>query len=564
MWLDFDLPHEHASRIRVECRLGTPLGAVAAAAGLPPGPWWCGPEQLTSDAVAGVAPVRHAALITPRAGATGPLWRGAQLVSVAGPDAGRVIPLSRVTAIGALPHGGWQDASVDTHHATAVLDGVSRVVLTDGGSTNGIRWWDEAYPHRWSPRRRRLVLAHGDCAALGGTVVQFRSGGSFAMPAFGGLTWLNPMARVNDLSGDAEGRTARNWPHHWWDADLLITGPHRIGVTRAVILARGRQLPAPSPLAESWQHVLPPAAAHDRPVRWSGKHGRRGGTNATTVHTTVHTTERGTSLVSGRASLSIPLCAVAADSAESIARALASAVPPLPPVLTRGDLAARAGVGVGLGASDVPGPDGVCMLPGDRSWVVLVAGAAGTGKTTTIASLLAGVSEADSADGWASVLVSPEPPLSTAFVASTAWLASADAHARLEAVLRMRARRVLLAIDDAHLLDVDTLRLIFSVVRQRDRRVSVVLAAERASGTFPADLIARADALVCLRTHTRGESLDFIGVEDAAMLPAGDPGLAFVRSNGMRRLIRIATPPTTPSAASRIIGDRSGLRDASI
>ncbi len=563
MWLDIDPPGRRASRIRVECRAGTPFGAITAAVGLISGPWWCGPHALTADAIAGTASLPHAALVTPQPGVAGPLWPGPRLVSVAGADAGHVVPLGEVTPLGTsaadLAPRGWQDPSLDPHHATAELASPTALLLTDAGSTNGIRSWDEAYPQRWSARRRRLRLAPGDCAALGETVVQFRSPSLASGFPFGGLTWLDPLASLDHpLLLDSTARLTRDeasaragrvtmWPQRWWNARLRITGPHRIGVARAVILARGRQLPFTSPLAEPWQSLLPPADAHDRPVQWDGSRGEALDTELVTLHTSA----RGAMLSRGRDSLVIPLCAVAADVAETIARAFVSTTRPLPPLMTRGDL--PAGPGVGVGADDSSSHDGVWSLPESRSWIVLVAGAPGTGKSTAIASILAGI--ATNADGreWENFVISPEPHMPVAADDATTCLRPADVGARLEELITGSSRRVLLAVDNAHLLDAAALRVIYDTVRRRDAHVSAVLTAERAPGTFPPELIARADALICLRTESPDGSRDFIGVADAATLPVGQPGLAYVRDKTGRRLIRIALPVTDPSASARII-----------
>lgn len=521
MWLDFESPAGPRNRIRVECRTGTTLGAITAAVAMAPGPWWCGPHMLQPEDVAGTAPLCHAALVTPEPAPAGPLWPGPRLISVAGPDVGRVVALTHATTVGSASPDGWRDPSIDPRHATVDLGDGARVSITDSGSTNGVRSWDPDYPQRWSPRRRRLWLDSGAYAAIGATIVQFHSAHTATAPLFGGLAWLDPTARLNPTSRIADPAThawsahGGAWSRAWWNGALSIEGPHRVGLTRAIALARGRRLPSPSPLAEPWHDLLPPADAHDAPVCWAEP--ARGGGGDELIR--VVTSSRGAALSFRSESLTIPLCSVSADSAERIARAIAAATPLLPPLLTRGDLPVSPGIGVGVGvgagdstSGDVTPPDAVWTLPADRAWLVLVTGAPGTGKSTTLATLFA--ASIETCDG---------------------------------------GRAALRVVDDAHLLDTQALRRVVDVALQRDPHESIAIAADRATGTFPPELIARADALVCLRTRTADESRDFIGVGDAASLPESEPGLAYVRSAGIRRLVRIALPSTVPSAAARIL-----------
>jgi|GEM_PF-3741628 len=533
MWLDFDSP-AGPHRIRANCRSGTPLGDVTAALGLAPGPWWCGPQVLEPTDRAGTAPLHHGALVTPQPAPAGPLWLGARFVSIAGPDVGRIVPVINGATLGSASLHGWRDPSVDPHHAAIEWDGGSRVTLCDADSANGMRVWDPDAPQRWSPLRRRLTLSSGDCALLGRTVIQFRAAGVAVAPRFDASPWLDPTV---GLHHHAAGRWQSGgvWWRQWWHAPLVITGPHRVGLARAIMLARGRQLPSPSPLAEPWQELLPPADAHDGLVGWAesarGSVTKSGSVAESTVHLT--TTIRGATLSHGRESLPIPLCSVQADSAEAIARAIVSMTPSVPPILTRGDL--PAGAGVGVGADDTTTLQAVWELSADRAWTVLVAGAAGSGKSTALVSVMAGFRDRHSSHGGVAHVVSP-----------------ADAATGLAEVRRAGTRRALLVVDDAHLLDTTVLQHVVELTRRRDPHLSVAIAAERAAGTFAPDLIARADALICLRTRTADESRDFIGVGDAASLPAADPGLAYVRSGATRRLIRIALPSAVPSPAARV------------
>ena len=90
--------------------------------------------------------------------------------------------------------------------------------------------------------------------------------------------------------------------------------------------------------------------------------------------------------------------------------------------------------------------------------------------------------------------------------------------------------------------------------RGRSLGVHLVLATQRPSGVVSPEIRANCSLRICLRTTDETESRDVLGSPEAAHLPAGLPGRAYLRSGGgspvVLQVARVATAPG-PQAADR-------------
>ena len=104
--------------------------------------------------------------------------------------------------------------------------------------------------------------------------------------------------------------------------------------------------------------------------------------------------------------------------------------------------------------------------------------------------------------------------------------------------------RLVIVVDEFATLAVEQPRFLHGLVdvaeRGRSLGVHLVLATQRPSGVVDTRIRANANLRICLRVQTEGESLDVVGVVDAASLDHATPGMALVRIGaGEPREIRI-------------------------
>ena len=557
--LTIDTSPAAGGRLVVECHQGTPVGAIADAIGLGATDLWCGPTPLHPGHRAGEAPLTHLAVITTQAGTPGTRWPGPHLISVDGPDAGRVIALADGSTVGRLGSKGWRDPSMNDVHAVVRLHQRDRIRLVDAGSVNGTK--------RSKARRvwtipgqglfGRVLLCPGQRALLGATTVEWRPRHTDARPV---VAWADdPLWRASTSPTELP----------WWRQEVTITGPARAGLTRAIILTRGRQLPWPRPATEPWHHLLPDAQAHDAPVRWSAEPPSA----VTTVvvhadHNRTRVTVPGTDHT-----LDGPAYTVACDTADQVARALATGELGPPPATTLGDLAPRGicrgtpvaiserapvTVGVVAGAEQSP-----WSLPGEGPWCVLVAGAPGSGKSTALATIAAAVIA--SQPTYRIVAIAHDPIAATEHVTPGAATGFLGSLALPGAHIASPGTPTLIVIDDAHLLAPQAVTLVRNLALRsaHDATIRVVITVQSPLSVFTAPMIARASALISLRSANAAASRDLVGVADAALLSPAHPGMAVVRQHHQCTTIRFALPTYTTSPAARIIADSARVVDDS-
>lgn len=504
----------------VAVRVGARLADALAALGLPPVRVWCGPVEVAADAVAGEPPFSHGAIL---AASPRPPWReevSPRLVSIAGPDAGVSVALGPgvTRTVGAAD---WADPSLDAAHATATARR-GGIVLADAGSTNGTRRWDGRAGHA----RRRVVLGEGERALLGRTVVEAR-----------GLAGGGAPSHDDAVHLDTAGMGG------WWERDVTVAGHGARGAARAILLSRGHACAGPSPLGEQWERWLPPAGGGAPRLTLCPPGGTArvpdgwvrvdAGRTAWTVDV-------------GDGAVSIPQACVSAPTAERLARGLARRE--AGHSLRWGDLASPGGAW-GLDAGGVP------WRPGGAVPRVLAAGAGGSGRTTLLATAACALALEHGPADLRLVLVGVAPDGPAGPLASLPHVELVAGHGEgeraLSAALAAAASgaATLVVVDDAHLLGASALRALDEALREPEG-LGVLAAADRAAGVFGPAALAAAHALVALRCERPQHSIDLVGVEDAALLPPGDPGEAVVREGGRVGRARVALPLADPSPAA--------------
>ncbi len=233
---------------------------------------WCGPTLLEDSHPIGTFPLLEGARLRDRPGPRTCLPPGFSLAAIAGPDAGVVIDVDDAVDVGSAPgRHCLRDDAVDPVHLSVIPLPGRGIACTDAGSTNGTGWWRrDGDRWLWSGRRRQFTARPGDVLTLGATALQVRHAGDDVRSTLTTRLGLS-VARLLSLTPWAP---TPHWLHlpdptapSGWTGTVHITGPHAREAARAVVLARGRRPPAPSPLDEDWLRWLPDSLASDGAIR---------------------------------------------------------------------------------------------------------------------------------------------------------------------------------------------------------------------------------------------------------------------------------------------------------
>ena len=557
---------------------------------------WCGVTLLSPEHRAGVPPLLPGALL--RDGPGGPSTTPActYLAAIAGPDAGALIPIAGQTEMGSAPgRAAIRDAWADPSHlvATPTAPGVIRV--HDSGTVNGTGVWRRtATGWRWAGRRRGATVRTGDLLVVGRTLLAIRDGSpspSRGSPAHRDGVVAQAMRRVR--SSRLPPWTALPDPTspEEWAGTITVTGPCSLAATRAVILSRGRRPPAPTPCDEAWLRWLPGPLMTDGAVVMAPSIGS-GPPSDIAIDAHPGHTDVTTRTLTARC----PPLNVMAETAELLARRIAStAVPPWPSDVRWADLppppsapqreltAVMAGVVCETGTApweinlDRQGPH------------LLIAGAPGTGASTLLATLVSSLCDAVDPAQLGVVLIDLDDSPALAPCARLPHVdqrvgarlpdealdaldaVAADADARRDALAASGApdwaawdgwgtapRRRLVVVDAFHLLTMVSRRATTVIERLTAAApfvgIHVVLATHRPAGAVSPALRASCGLAVSLRAASESESLEIIGVPDAAQLDSV-PGRALVSARGQRVMVQVALPLADPTPPVRRSGD---------
>ncbi len=543
---------------------------------------WCGSTLLDPAHEVGIPPLLHGARLRDGPGPHTSTMTGLHLAAIAGPDAGIVIEIDGGVAIGSAPgRHEIRDDAIDPTHVLVEPAASGALACTDAGTTNGTGWWRyDGQRWWWSGRRRRFTAHQGDVLTVGNTALQVRgaiSASRLGIPQrllFAAGRRLAPLPWLPHppWSGLPDPTTVAGWT-----GTVRVTGPGAREAARAVILARGRRPPSPSPFDEEWLRWLPAALPSDGPVR-SGPPARA--PKEPTLE--AHASHCRFSESPGTAE-PLPM-AVSERTADALARALAgAAATPWSHHVRWADVDKphvhtphAADLSVALGAACSPDRAPWIVVLNGRAPHLLAAGAEATGTSTLLATLVGGLAHHYDSRRLRMVLIGSgtNSPLASCVTLPhvTGAVSSADGDEALRvlgAVVKQATQRrdalqasgapdwrtweatgnapgrLLVVVDD------------FDLATGRSRAASaaiealttspvfvgmhVALATHRPAGAITPALRSSCQHTVALRSASESDSLGVIGVPDAAALDAV-PGRAVVSIEGTRTLVQVALP----------------------
>lgn len=603
----------HDRDVDLEVLHGTPLHEIVAA--FPSGQIWCGPEPLAPRHPAGTWPLLSGAVLSaqPRQPTVTPT--GGFLAAFSGPDAGVVVPLNRTTVIGsaptigAVPRGAQADSAgsphivavlrddaVDPHHVTIAPLPNGSMRMKDRGSVNGSGIWRRRGDALvWAGSRRTATIRTGDVVAIGRSLLEVRQGlapqpltvNREARGARGGilaelsraLQRATPLARALELGKGlmvhrraVPTSTALPDPTRTggWSGPLAIDGAHAKELARAVILARGRRPPHPRHLDEPWLSWLPPALSGDGPIRIGAVPAPAPAESEAQAWTQLTAGDDGTTSCRNGVTVFAPILRVSADTADALARARAAIVPD-PPARSihwadAASLVARPSeregcltVVAGVEADQPLCPWEFTLDPGFP--YTLIAGAPGSGKSTLLATLLGALAFAHQPSTLSLVVLCTgapgvlEPYLNLPHVTHAASLLTPAESLQLVGSLPTSDSPTVIMVDDIDALGPGgravTSRLEALAQRAGPGSVHLVIATQRPTAVLTPTLRAGAATGIALRTACGSDSLEVTGIADAAEIPEGNPGMAFVRTSGRIVRVQFALPYSDRAARVR-------------
>jgi hypothetical protein len=579
--------------IDLEVARGTPLRQIVAE--FPTLRVWCGSEALDPEHGAGEWPLVAGAILSAQPGRASLAPDVFHLAAIAGPDAGVVIPVAPMTAIGsASPAIVVRDDAIDAHHVTVWATPGGSLRVKDHGTVNGTGVWSlRGGSLSWRGHRRSTTVRVGDVIAVGRTLLEARQGvttqhaGSAGRestesteaqvspsPTAAGRAREGISAALARIAlrasrslgwGDREGRRdatrLRAFPDPTrtagWSGPVAIGGSHAVDLARAVILARGRRPPLPMPMDEPWLSWLPPALAGDGPIRIGSDSATRSEDGWTVLTAGI---DRTTSHV-GAVTRTGPAVHVKPDTADALARSRAGFLPTRPPLTVRwADAAAlEARPAAGNGSPEVV--TGVRVEDPAVPWTIslghglphtVIAGAIGSGKTTLLATLAGALAIGMSPEELELVILCAgaagplEPYMDLPHVTAAA------AHLRPRAALRIldslesRDGFTVVIADDLDALGPDgravTARLEAIASLRGSRHVHVVMATRRPTAVFTPTLRAATATAIALRTDSESDSIEVIGSAAASRIPLDARGTAVVRTGGRLDRVQVALP----------------------
>lgn len=573
--------------VDLEVVRGASLREVVA--GFPAPVVWCASVRLGQEHVAGDWPLVAGAVLSARPLRPVVSPMSLHLATIAGPDAGVMIPLDAGNSIGSAPPSEVvRDDAIDAHHVTVSPPRAGALRIRDTGTVNGTGVWaSRAEGLSWRGRRRTATVHVGDVIAIGRTLMETRHGpdprredaAAPPNPTLGHPTWATrlrnalsaPCARamraVSGFMGVADRARVRaatdagGFPDPTrtggWSGPIAVQGDHAVELSRAVILARGRRPPPPMPLDEPWLEWLPPALDTDGHIR-IGPHPAEaieGGWSLLTAEA-----DRTTSRI-GSVTRTGPVVRVHRDTADALARMRAGERPDPPCEAIHwadaagldcpppgGDVGRR--VVAGLMADSPATPWAIPI--GASSHHTLIAGAPGAGKTTLLATLVGALALTTTPTDLALVILCAgepgvlEPYLDLPHVRASAINVRPGAALRIVEALDADAALTVVVADDIDALGPDgravTERLEAIAVGRGQRQAHVVMSTRRPTAVLTPTLRAALGTAIALRTATASDSIEVIGIDAAAALPIEARGAALVRSGGRVERVRVALP----------------------
>ncbi|NYI40775.1 FtsK/SpoIIIE domain-containing protein [Demequina lutea] len=556
---------------------------------------WCGGVALDPEHEAGDWPLLAGAILSAHPRRAGIAPGALHLAAISGPDAGVVIPVDPIAAIGsASPGAVVRDDAIDAHHATVSATSGGSLRVKDHGSVNGTGVWSRrGNALSWRGRRRVATVRVGDVIAIGRTLLEARRGVALERanaPVRERTESAEPQARPDPTaSGQTRGATSaalsgamhqairalgvlgrgrrHDAPHlsafpdptrsGGWSGPIAVGGAHSVDLARAVILARGRRPPFPMPVDEPWLSWLPPALVGDgliRIVTGSPAKSESGWTILTAE------TDRTTSRI-GAVTRIGPVLRVGANTADALARSRAGSLPDPPPrTLHWADAAALRTMPAGGKASleivtgvraDEPAvPWTISLRPGFPHTVV--AGAAGSGKTTLLATMAGALAigmpphELELVILCAGAAGPLEPYLDLPHVRAAASHVRPQAALRILDLLDTGAAFTVVIADDLDALGPDgravTARLEAIAAHGGSGHVHVVMATRRPTAVLTPTVRATTGTAIALRTDCESDSVEITGTAAACGISPDARGMGIVRSGGRLDKVQVALP----------------------
>ncbi|PKQ17816.1 MAG: hypothetical protein CVT68_06585 [Actinobacteria bacterium HGW-Actinobacteria-8] len=543
---------------------------------------WCGSTLLDPSHEVGTHPLLHGARLRDGPGPHTAAPAGLHLAAIAGPDAGVVIDIDGVVAIGSAPgRHEIRDDAIDPTHVRVESTASGALACRDAGTTNGTGWWRyDGQRWWWSGRRRRFTARQGDILTVGNTALQVR--GTFSDLShkdarrllFAGRRLLAPLPWLPSppWSGLPDPTAATGWT-----GAVRVTGPGAREAARAVILARGRRPPAPLPFDEEWLRWLPAASPSDGPLRCGPA--PRAPTELTLEAHANHSRLSGAPGTAER----LPI-AVSERTAEALARTLAGAAAvPWSHEVRWADIDRplmhrpyRADLSVALGVACSPDREPWVVVLNGRAPHLLAAGARATGTSTLLATLVGGLAHHYDSRRLRIVLIGSGTDAPLAPCANLPHVTSATASADCDDALRVlislasqatqrrdalkhsgapdwqtweasghAPRRLLVVVDDFDLATGRSRKAAAAIEALTTSPVfvgiHVALATHRPAGAVTPALRAACHHSLALRSASESDSRGVIGVPDAAALEAV-PGRAVVSVAGTRQMVQVALP----------------------
>lgn len=491
------------------------------------------------------------------------------------------------------------DDAMDAAHVSIRVASALAVRVRDLATVNGTGVWAQRRGTLvWRGRRHAATVRVGDVIAAGHTLFMLRSGtpestdraASFALPAPkaaphwqdlarpAARRWLRLrrrrtlelMALLDPTAPVDATKPFEDQPPREWLGDITIHGEHPADLARAVILARGRRPPAPSPIAEPWLDWLPPAQKDDGQIRL--------GSPAPSSNHPSPLVLTGTaacvSVTCGGVVTLAPPVRVQVETAEALARRYAGrARAPSPHEIRWADAAAldhadaypTAAAGILVGAwLDTASTRWEIRFDGSSPHA-LIAGMAGSGKSTCLATLACSLAATLRPDELEIVIVCPGDPgplgpcLDLPHVRLAATHATADEAIRMLSCARGGPRLTVVIADDLHAYGAGGRAVADECERiARDagpEHVRLLLATTRPAAVLSPRLRAAMTTTVALRAASAADSEDVVGIADAASIHAETPGVALVRASGRVRRALVALPSADRLPAVTLYND---------